>query len=576
MTAPGPLSSPGAVPASDLATAPGPVTASAPVASAGQAAAARPAVRRAAAAGLALAACLTASPGLAHAAAPASAPAGSHDATASAAGTADAADRRTGPGAGLDRYYHQRLGWGSCAKGPDDAMGRDLDRAGVQCADATVPLDYSDPQGRTITIAVSRLKATDTRHRIGAILLNNGGPGGPALASPPDIRKAMKKVGPRYDIIGFDPRFVGRSTPLNCGWPVGTHFLSAGLSRASFERQVAFQKSLADKCRAAAPTVLPHISTRNTARDMDVVRGALGERKISYLGYSYGTYLGTVYTQMFPGRFDRVVLDGALAPDDYSPRQLQYAIEENDQALAAWADWAARRDATYHLGRTRAEVLATIGRILEASARRPLTIGTAPERYRIDDTQVPLLLFAAIADDTDRARAGLGEQLSVLAKAVAGQPTRLSPEFIGVLRFIQTDDQPGGVQTAILCGDKAAPRDPEVYWRDIQRGRAKHPLLGPMADNISPCAFWDRPREEPTQVRRDAPVLIVAATGDPRTTYRSSVALHGLLPSSKLLTLKGADRHALYGRYGNACVDAKVNRYLATGKLPAADETCVK
>ncbi|MEU6963384.1 alpha/beta fold hydrolase [Streptomyces chrestomyceticus] len=532
-------------------TAPGPATASNPAPTSSPAPASRRTVRRSATAALALAACLVTSPGLAHATTPAPAP-------------------------DLSRYYHQHLTWGRCATGPDDAAGRALDRAGVQCADVTVPLDYAAPQGRTITIAVSRLKATDTRHRIGAILLNNGGPGGPALSSPPDIRKAMKKVGPRYDIIGFDPRFVGRSTPLNCGWPVGTHFRAAGLSRASFERQVAFQKSLADRCRAAAPTVLPHISTRNTARDMDVVRGALGERKISYLGYSYGTYLGTVYTQMFPGRYDRVVLDGALAPDDYTPRQLRYAIAENDRALAAWADWAARRDATYHLGRTRAQVLATIGRVLETSARRPLTIGTAPERYRIDDTQIPFLLLAAISDDTDRTRAVLGEQLSVLVKAAAGQPTRLSPEFVQLLRFLQTDDEPGGVQAAIMCGDKPAPRDPEVYWRDIQRDRAKHPLLGPMADNIGPCAFWDRPREEPTQVRRDAPALIVAATGDPRTTYRSSLALHGLLPSSRLVTLKGANRHALYGEYGNACVDAKVNRYLATGKLPAADETCVK
>ncbi len=97
-----------------------------------------------------------------------------------------------------------------------------------------------------------------------------------------------------------------------------------------------------------------------------------------------------------------------------------------------------------------------------------------------------------------------------------------------------------------------------------------------MTNNIGPCAFWDRPREAPTQVRHDAPALIVAATGDPRTTYRSSTELHRLLPSSSLLTLKGANRHALFGRYGSTCVDDKVNRYLATGKLPTRDQTCVK
>ncbi|GGT52391.1 alpha/beta hydrolase [Streptomyces atratus] len=517
-----------------------------------------PAVRRASAVGLALAACLTASPSMATAA-----PAG--------------ATAKNGAGAGLDRYYQQNLSWGSCAEGPDDTMGRDLDKAGVQCAEVTVPLDYADPRGRTITVAISRLKATDTRHRIGAILLNEGGPGSPALFSPPTAREGMKKVGPRYDIIGFDPRFVGRSTPLDCGWPVGTNLLSAGLSRASFERQVAFQKNLADKCRATSSSLLPHASTRNTARDMDVIRGALGERKISYLGYSYGTYLGTVYTQMFPGRYDRMVLDGAIDPRRFGPQLLRDVVGENEQALADWATWAAQRDNAYGLGRTRAEVLATIDRIVAASARGPLTVGTAPETFRLDDTQVPFLLLNAMADDTDPERAFLGEQLSVLAKAAAGQPTRLSPQFTALLRLLLTGEtRNGSPQTAIICGDKAAPRDPEVYWQDIERNRAKHPRFAPLTNNISPCAFWDRPREEPTQIRRDASPLIVSATGDPRTPHTGAVALHGLLPSSKLITLKGANRHAIYASYGNTCVDNKVNRYLATGKLPANDRTCVK
>ncbi|GAA0340375.1 alpha/beta hydrolase [Streptomyces blastmyceticus] len=510
-----------------------------------------PATRRTAAVGLALAACLGAAP----------------------AGTATAKS-----GAGLDRYYDQRLGWGSCAKGPDDTMGRDLDKAGVQCADVTVPLDYADPRGRTITVAISRLKATDTRHRIGSLLLNNGGPGGTALDSPPEFHAWMKKTGPRYDIVGFDPRFVGRSTPLDCGWPVGTNLFSAGLGRAGFERQVALQKDLAAKCRTTNASVLPHVSTRNTARDMDVIRGALGEKKISYFGYSYGTYLGTVYTQMFPGRTDRMVLDGAIDPRKYGPRLVREAVGENEQALADWAAWTAARDDTYGLGRTRADVLATIDRVIRTSARGPLTVGTAPESFRLDDTQIPFLLFAGIDSDTDASRASLAEQVSVLNKAAAGQPTRLSPQFTAILRLGLTGEQSphGSVQSAVICGDGAAPRDPEVYWRDIERGRAAYPRFGALADNIGPCAFWDRPREEPTEVKHDAKVLIVSATGDPRTPHKGAVALHGLLPSSKLVTLEGANRHALYGLYGNPCVDDKVNRYLDTGRLPADDQTCSK
>ncbi|MGK5730248.1 alpha/beta hydrolase [Streptomyces sp. URMC 124] len=521
------------------------------------------AARRAAAAGLALTACLTATP-----------------AAFASAGTAPdpaAQAAATPPGPGLDRYYRQKPDWRSCVKGTDDTTGHDLDKAGAQCADVTVPLDYADPKGRTITVAISRLKATDTRRRVGPLLLNFGGPGGPALGDPPDMRKAMKDVGTRFDLIGMDPRFVGRSTPLDCHWPVGTSIFSAGLGREGFDRQVALHKDLAAKCRATNASVLPHVSTRNTARDMDVIRGALGERKISYLGYSYGTYLGTVYTQMFPGRYDRMVLDGALDPRRYHPRLLQGVQEENEQALADWAAWAAKRHDAYGLGRTRAQVLATVDRIVKASARG-LTLGTAPEVFRLDDTRVPTLIFAGLSSDTDSARAELGEQVSVLAKAAEGRPARLSDAVRKTLKDLLTSQNShyGSVQTAILCGDGAAPRDPEVYWRDIERSRAAHPLLAPLAHNIGPCAFWDRPREEPTRVRHDARALIVAATGDPRTDYEGGRALHGMLPGSKLITLKGANQHGVYLEYGNACVDRQVNAYLATGELPASDRTCVK
>ncbi|MER6611694.1 alpha/beta hydrolase [Streptomyces sp. NPDC000927] len=519
----------------------------------------RAAARRVSAVGLALTACFTALP-------------------TAAAAASDRDDGVARSGAGLGRYYHQRLDWHSCVLGPDDAPGSALENAGARCADVTVPLDYSDPGGRTLTVAISRLRATDSRHRVGPLIINPGGPGSSGLDLPPLIRAAMKETGPRYDIIGMDPRFVGRSTPLDCGWPVGLSLFSSGVGRPGFDRQVVLQKNLADRCRATNASALPHVTTRNTARDMDVVRGALGERKISYLGYSYGTYLGTVYSQMFRGRYDRMVLDGALDPRRYNPRLMKGLERENDRALADWAAWAARRDSVYGLGRTRDEVLTTVERVIDAAARRPLTIGTAPEVFRLDDTQVPFVVFIGIADDTDEARAVLGEQVSVLAEAAKGRPTRPSPQFAAMLRSTLGGgaSQTGSAQSAILCGDAAAPHDPESYWRDIERSRAAHPVIGPIANNIGPCAFWDRPREEPTQVRHDASALIVAATGDPRTPYTGSVALRGLLPSSRLVTLQGANRHALYGTYGNACVDDEVNRYLATGRLPAADRTCVK
>ncbi|MFE2935621.1 alpha/beta fold hydrolase [Streptomyces sp. NPDC059278] len=518
------------------------------------------AVRRASAVGLVLAAGLTT--GLS-----------TPPATAATPSAADAA-----PAAGLGRYYQQRPHWQRCAQGADDATGRALDAAGARCADVTVPLDYGRPRGGTITVAISRLKATDTRHRIGSLLVNPGGPGGPGLDTGLAVRPAMKETGARYDLIGIDPRFTGRSTPLDCGLSSGPGLLSAGPDRAGFDRQTARARSVAERCRATNGTVLPHVTTRNTARDIDVVRSVLGERKISYLGFSYGTYLGTAYTQMFPTRLDRVVLDSALDPDRYNPRLLKGADAENEKAYDDWADWTAARHGTYGLGRTRDQVRVALDNVIAASAREPLTVGTAPDVFRLDGSQVPALLFTELANDTDPARATLAEHMSLLARAAEGRPTTLPPAFADLLRsvFTPAGSSIASVQTATLCGDVSAPRNPETYWRDIERGRAAHPLFAPLTESITPCAFWDRPREAPVRVRHDTRALIVASTGDPRVPYTNSVALHDRLPSSRLLTLAGANQHVNYAAYGNACIDSTVNSYLATGRLPSRDRTCAK
>ncbi|AZP15330.1 alpha/beta hydrolase [Streptomyces aquilus] len=472
----------------------------------------------------------------------------------------------------LARYHHQHLDWKSCVRGQDDTTGKELEQAGAQCADVTVPLDYTAPDGRTITVAISRIRATDTAHRVGPLLLNGGGPGGQTLGDPPWVRQAMKDVGARYDVVGVDPRFVGRSTPLDCHWPTGSAFRSPGFDRAGFDRMTAFSADLAQRCRQHAADVLPYATTRNTARDMDVIRAALGERRISYLGYSYGSYLGEVYTTMFPTRVDRVVLDGVIDPDRYSPRLLRGTEQANRHALKGWASWAAARDATYGLGRSRGAVLAAVDRVQAAAARTPLRIGD----HRVDEHVVPLIVFNGLSQDNDSAYGDFAQAMRDLSRAADGHRVTASPWLADALAFLLTgNDSPyGSVQTAILCGDVAAPRDPEVYWRDIQKARARDPLLAPVTNNLNPCAFWDPPRERPTTVRDDLPALLVNATGDPRSTYEGAAAVRRAWPSSRLVTLRGADQHAVYGVYGTPCVDDTVNAYLATGRLPATDITC--
>ncbi|GAA2097967.1 alpha/beta fold hydrolase [Actinomadura alba] len=475
------------------------------------------------------------------------------------------------------RFHRQRIAWKACRQGPEDGLGEELDRAGAQCGEVTVPLDYSDPGGRTITVAMSRLKAADGAHRIGTMLLNGGGPGGGSMDLPPYVRSLMGDVGPRFDLIGMDPRSSGRSTAVDCGWPTGVWTRSAGLDRAGFDRMAAFERDLADRCARRHPDLLPHMTTRNIVRDMDVIRAALGERRISYYGASYGTYLGAVYTQMFPRRTDRFVLDSAVDPRRYGAEDmLADAAPANEAALRDWAAWAARRDGEYGLGATRRAVLATVERIIRVAARRPLRVGAD---LRVDEHMVPFLLFAALDDDRDEAAANLAANVRVLRDAAAGRPAEPTDGLRAALESLLTgaDSRSGSSQAAILCGDRAVHRDPESYWTKIEAARSRQPVTGPLLNNISPCAFWpEPPREEPTRVRNDVPALIIAATGDTRTVYRHGLALRRLMTGSRLLTLRGARIHAVYPRYGNACVNDSVNAYLRDGALPATDLSCAK
>ncbi|MER5421620.1 alpha/beta hydrolase [Streptosporangium roseum] len=491
-----------------------------------------------------------------------------------AAGTArtDAGSRSQDDG--MARFQRQGITWHRCQTAPDDAIGKELDDAKAQCAEVTVPLDYSRPGGRTIKVAMSRLKATDPGRRRGALLYNPGGPGVPAMYLALKVKQAAPAVAARYDLIGMDPRFVGRSTPLNCKWPT-VSIGSAGSDRRTFDRSVALARDLASRC-AAHRDVLPHASTRNTARDMDVIRAALGEPKLSYLGSSYGTYLGEVYLQLFPRRADRVVLDSALNPDLFGPDLTRTAGPAAAAVLENWAAWAARHHDRHRLGATPAEVLATVDRINRAVARGPLRVG----RHRVDSGVLPQLLWNVTAGDSDEAYASFAADVQVLRDAARGVAVTPTPVLEQVLTGLSSPDAEGSasVQTAIQCADRDASRDPETYYRDIQAHRADEPLFGPLTRNLTPCSFWPTtPAEPPTRVRNDVPVLMVGATGDPAATYAGQRAAHRALTGSRLVTLRGAFRHTVYGGLfspGNACVDSAVNRYLIDGVMPAADTTC--
>lgn len=209
--------------------------------------------------------------------------------------------------AAADIKMAQTIAWqASCAGLDPDATARQ------QCGTLQVPLNYQNPNGQKITVAVSRVPAADPSHRRGVLFLNPGGPGGPGLDLPTQFATLMpQSVLNQYDLVGFDPRGVGQSTPVSCGLTKSqaTQALVPLTQNNNFADTTAFMEQVADKCAATSGSVLPYITTNNTARDMDQIRQALGEQKISYFAYSYGTYLGTVYASLFPQQTDRFVLD---------------------------------------------------------------------------------------------------------------------------------------------------------------------------------------------------------------------------------------------------------------------------
>jgi pimeloyl-ACP methyl ester carboxylesterase len=463
----------------------------------------------------------------------------------------------------------QPITWHACTLGPDDAEGQALDAAGVDCADVTVPLDYTRPRGRTLTVAVARSKAPDSAHRIGAMILNLGGPASPVLSVVPAARAVIGDAGARFDLIGMDPRFSGRSTPIDCHWPGSWLPRSAGADRESFERMVALSRDLARRC---TDDRLRYAATANQARDMDTVRAGLGDAKLSYLGYSYGSYLGAVYTQLFPQRADRIVLDSAIDPSLVGTRQLRTTGPGRQAALAEWAAWAAARDSQYHLGTTTSAVLGTVDRAYAASARRPLALGS----LRIDDTVLPAVIANLLADDTDNG--DLAVTVGEFAKAAAGQPAQATDAVAEVASSVLTGDQSAvhSPQTAIQCADAAVPRDPQWYWRDIQAHRAGSPIFEPMARTITACAFTPAPIAPPVRVGNNVPALIVQAEKDINSQLPAGQAMHRTLTGSRMIVLAGARTHGVYGFRGSSCVDDQVGTYLSTGRLPAADLVCTE
>ncbi|MFG2340189.1 alpha/beta hydrolase [Streptomyces yangpuensis] len=496
------------------------------------------------------------------------------------AGTADAADAESAGAALVAR----RAALAAASRG-GGASGLDFGAcpavedlpSHVRCATLRVPLDYARPDGPQISLTVSRATATGARGaaRQGALVQNPGGPGAsgmhfPLVAGLP----GWERIAAAYDLVGYAPRGVGRSAPLSCRDPAararGPVQEPVRPSPAYKMQRLAQARAYARGCARRAGAALPYYTTPNNARDLHVLRAALGEEKLSFLGASYGTYLGAVYATLYPRHVRRMVLDSAVDPD---PRRVWYR-NNLDQARGfegRWRDfraWVARHHSVYGLGATAEAVQAGYERVRDAVARTPAggTVGTGELRAAY--------LQAAYYDDVwpDRAAA--------LAAFLRGDPSVLAAQAAPDPAAAAGAENATAVYTAVLCNDAPWPAD----WGTWDRDNTELARTAPFETWANaflnlPCASWPvrvgrSPVAVGAQPERLPRTLVVAAERDGATPYAGAQELQRRLGAgASLVTETGAGSHGVVGGR-NGCVDRHVERYLLTGATPGWRVRC--
>jgi len=445
----------------------------------------------------------------------------------------------------------------------------------IECADVTVPLDYRHPRGKKIKIKISRVKHT-SKHYQGTLLINPGGPGGSGIPWAGAASKRLDpKVAAQYDLIGFDPRGVGQSTPsLNCD----KHYFAAPRqdtvpnSWRDEAKYITKAKGYAKSCkRKYGKNLLRHMNTRDTVRDMNSIRAALGQRKVSYFGYSYGTYLGSVFATMFPHKVRRMVLDSMIGPNGvwYQDNIDQdYAFEGR---FTAFTDWIAKNDATFDLGTDGAKIKKLWYKMRAKVKRHPVGGKVGPSE--LEDTYIQ----GGYADSywPDLAKA-MSDYLN------KGETKALLAVFDGLGDSDTTSAENGyAVYSAVEARDAHWPRNWGKWHRDTKKVYRKAPFMAwNNAWYNAPAAFWPVRSQQPVHVHggKDLPpMLFFQATNDAATPYQGGLDMHRRFGNSRLVVELGGGNHGIT-MSGNKCLDAYLTAYLGTGKVPAhrgqIDATC--
>ncbi|MEV0975379.1 alpha/beta hydrolase [Streptomyces sp. NPDC049915] len=432
----------------------------------------------------------------------------------------------------------------------------------LQCASLTVPLDHSNPDGRQITLALSRVPHTAPAYQ-GPLLVNPGGPGGSGLTLAGFVASSLPKaVAAQYDVIGFDPRGVGKSRPaLDCEpghfKPVRPDSVPAtgALEQADLRRAASF----AAACGRTYADLLPYMDTVSAVRDMDAIRAAVGAPKLNYFGYSYGTYLGAVYARLFPERVRRLVLDSIVDPAGvwYDDNLTQdYAFNDRHRALMSWI---AKYDATYHLGTDPEKVEAKWYAMRAALAGKPAEgkVGAS----ELEDTYIPGGYYNGYWPY-------LAEAFSAYVAKKDTAPLVEAYDNFGAVGA--SGDNGYSVYTAVQCRDASWPRDWRQWRKDNWAVYEKAPFMTwNNAWYNAPCAFWPTSAQQPVRVANDRlpPALLFQATNDAATPYRGGATVHRLLRRSSLVVEQGGGNHGIT-LSGNGCLDRYLSAYLADGTVP--------
>lgn len=457
------------------------------------------------------------------------------------------------PPAGLPAAFTtgQRLHWSRCTS-PATA------RTGYDCATMKAPLDYRKPDGRTIDVALIRHKATGPNaRRIGSLVLNFGGPGEPGVSGLPTFLSQYQPLLDRYDLVSFDPRGTGVTIPVRCGKTAD----DTGYGGP-------------DACAKHSGALLPYIGTSHTARDLDLMRYLLGDKRLHYFGVSYGTALGAVYAHLYPSHVGRLVLEASVDPsEDHTEKNLSQ-VKAVQAAFDRFAVHCAARIRHCPTGDGPEEAARRMAHLADRLEKKPAPAGSG---NKIDAAE----LAYAVSDHLDRGTDGWSPLAKALTALIDHNDGRLLSKGADTIGSADRTPTPPGntraARTAITCADSSLRPGVERLSKDEARVKAASPVFGAAwSTGVYLCYGWPFDGESATlQVNADgaAPVLVVGGTGDPTTPYPGARHMVRALGDGVGVLLTAEEEgHGTYPN--NRCVTEKIDDYLRTGRTPAPGTVC--